>query len=199
MTIVICGAGVMGISAAYQLAVQHGLSNILILDELPPFTLTSDKSTECYRNWWPGPGDAMVQLMNRSISLMEEMAAQNNNIFKMNKRGYLYVSTDLTNVDALRRSAQEASALGAGELREHGLDSTTYSPAHPKTIPLFELKHSRCATRAPRRLAQRPNLWHVDVGASPLCRRAIPQRSRDCGQYKCRPCEIHTARRRRAN
>ena len=34
-----------------------------------PLSLTSDKSTECYRNWWPGPGDAMVRLMNRSIDL----------------------------------------------------------------------------------------------------------------------------------
>lgn len=126
--IVICGAGIMGISAAYQLAVVHGQRNVLLIDERPPLTLTSDKSTECYRNWWPGPGDAMVRLMNRSITLMEGMAAQSSNIFNLNRRGYLYVTTDPARVGALRASANEASSLGAGEVREHGRGSATYQP-----------------------------------------------------------------------
>ena len=115
--IVICGAGIMGISAAYQLAVKNGLKNILLIDDRSPLTLTSDKSTEAYRNWWPGPGDAMVRLMNRSIVLMEDMARTCNNVFKLNRRGYLYVTTDPARVAALRSSAEEASSLGAGELR----------------------------------------------------------------------------------
>lgn len=125
--IVICGAGIMGISAAYQLAVKRGIKNIVIIDERPTLTLTSDKSTECYRNWWPGPGDAMVRLMNRSIALMEEMARASNNIFKLNRRGYLYLTTDPNRVAALRASAEEASALGAGDVREHG-SGNAYQP-----------------------------------------------------------------------
>jgi hypothetical protein len=27
----------------------------VIVGERPPLSRTSDKSTECYRNWWPGP------------------------------------------------------------------------------------------------------------------------------------------------
>jgi len=46
--IVICGAGIAGISAAYFLA-QAGLQDILLLDERPPLPLTSAHSTECYR------------------------------------------------------------------------------------------------------------------------------------------------------
>jgi hypothetical protein len=126
--VVICGAGILGISVAYQLTLKRGVKNILLIDERPPLTLTSDKSTECYRNWWPGPGDAMVRLMNRSIALTEEMAHQSNNIFKLNHRGYLYVTTDLTRVAALRASAEEASALGAGSLREHASSSNAYAP-----------------------------------------------------------------------
>ena len=72
--IVICGAGISGIAAAYQLAVTHGVHQVVLVDERPPLTLTSDKSTECYRNWWPGPGDAMVRFMNRSIDLLETLA-----------------------------------------------------------------------------------------------------------------------------
>lgn len=127
--VVICGAGIMGISAAYQLA-QCGLKDILIVDEHPPLTVTSDKSTECYRNWWPGPGDAMVRLMNRSIRLMEDMARSCNNMFKLNKRGYLYVTTDASQVDSLRAAANEASSLGAGEVREHTTGSQSYTPHH---------------------------------------------------------------------
>jgi glycine/D-amino acid oxidase-like deaminating enzyme len=46
--VVICGAGLGGISAAYYLAVVEGITDIVIVDERPPLTLTSDKSTECY-------------------------------------------------------------------------------------------------------------------------------------------------------
>ena len=65
--VVICGAGIAGIAAAYHLAVRRGVRGVVLVDEGAPLSLTSDKSTECYRNWWPGPGDDMVALMNRSI------------------------------------------------------------------------------------------------------------------------------------
>ena len=84
--IVICGAGIAGISAAYYLAVKRGVKDILIVDELPPMTLTSDKSAECYRNWWAGPGNAMVGLMNHSIDLLETMAQETGNIFNLSRR-----------------------------------------------------------------------------------------------------------------
>ncbi len=38
-------------------------------------SLTSSKGTEAYRNWWPGPGDTMVRFMNRSIELLDAIAA----------------------------------------------------------------------------------------------------------------------------
>jgi len=52
--IVICGAGIAGIAAAYFLTLR-GMRNITLVDERAPLSLTSDKSTEAYRNWWPGP------------------------------------------------------------------------------------------------------------------------------------------------
>ena len=127
-SVVICGAGILGISAAYQLAVKHEIGDVLIVDERPPLTLTSDKSTECYRNWWPGPGDAMVSLMNRSIDLMEEFARLSNNQFALNRRGYLYATCETNGIQTLRAAAAEAHSLGAGRLREHGQDSSTYQP-----------------------------------------------------------------------
>jgi glycine/D-amino acid oxidase-like deaminating enzyme len=45
--IIICGAGIAGISAAYSLAVRQGIRRVLLIDERAPLSLTSDKSTEC--------------------------------------------------------------------------------------------------------------------------------------------------------
>lgn len=117
--VVICGAGIAGVSAAYHLAVRRGIKNIALVDERAPLSLTSDKSTECYRNWWPGPGDAMVQLMNRSIDLLEELARASGNVFHLNRRGYLYVTGDESRIADLKNAGLEAQALGAGPLRVH--------------------------------------------------------------------------------
>jgi glycine/D-amino acid oxidase-like deaminating enzyme len=92
--VIICGAGIAGIAAAYHLAVRRGVRGVVLVDERPPLSLTSDKSTECYRNWWPGPGTDMVALMNRSIDLLEELARESGNAFRMNRRGYLFATAD---------------------------------------------------------------------------------------------------------
>src|SRR5215468_1916008 len=117
--IVICGAGIAGAAAAYHLAVEHGLTDIVLVEQGDPLALTSDKSTECYRNWWPGPGDAMVAFMNRSIDLLEEIARATDNRIQLNRRGYVYATADAARIPLLRRAAQEAAALGAGPLRIH--------------------------------------------------------------------------------
>jgi glycine/D-amino acid oxidase-like deaminating enzyme len=131
--VVICGAGIGGIATAYFLAARHGTRGICLVDERAPLSLTSDKSTECYRNWWPGPGDAMVQMMNRSIDLLEELAAESSNLFHLNRRGYLYATTNPNRVADLEGFAEEASSLGAGEVRPHPPGSShTYHPAQPE-------------------------------------------------------------------
>lgn len=127
--VVICGAGIAGVAAAYHLTVRGGLRDVVLVDERAPLSLTSDKSTECYRNWWPGPGDAMVALMNRSIDLLEELARESGNVFRLNRRGYLFVTADPDRVPALARAAEEAAALGAGPLRRHPGPGGDYRPA----------------------------------------------------------------------
>lgn len=117
--VVICGAGIAGVSAAYHLAVRHGVRDVLVVDERPPLSLTSDKSTEAYRNWWPGPDDAMVRLMNRSIDLLEDLAVGCNNRFLLNRRGYLYATGTPARAERYRSAGELASAQGAGDLRIH--------------------------------------------------------------------------------
>ena len=132
--VVICGAGIAGISTAWQLAAKHKMRNVVLVDERPPMTLTSDKSTEAYRNWWPGPDDAMVRLMNRSIDLLEKMAEASDNRFLMNRRGYVYATANPERVEAMRASAVLASSYGAGPLRVHagGTGGPDYLPAPAK-------------------------------------------------------------------
>jgi glycine/D-amino acid oxidase-like deaminating enzyme len=132
--VVICGAGIAGISAAYHLSHKHGVNDIVLIDELPPLSLTSDKSTECYRNWWPGPGGGMVQLMNRSIDLLETWATESRNRFHLNRRGYLFATADLERARGFEESGREISGLGAGPLRVHlgEAGDPVYQPAPPE-------------------------------------------------------------------
>ncbi len=124
--VVICGAGILGISAAYYLS-KAGVKDIILVDERPPLSLTSDRSTECYRNWWQD--SAMLNLMNRSIDLMEKLAEESNNIFNMNRRGYLYATAVEEKIPALIERSKRTSSLGAGPVRVHTADNSSYQPA----------------------------------------------------------------------
>ena len=124
--VVICGAGITGVVAAYFLS-RAGIKNIRLIDEHPPLSFTSDRSTECYRNWWADT--EMLALMNRSIDLMEMLAEESGNVFRMNRRGYLYVTADEGKVAYLRTTSQQISDLGAGPLRVHSSSSLYYQPS----------------------------------------------------------------------
>jgi glycine/D-amino acid oxidase-like deaminating enzyme len=132
--VVICGAGIAGISAAYYLSAHHGINNILLVDGRAPLSLTSDKSTECYRNWWPGPGNAMVALMNRSIDLLDRLAEESGNIFNLNRRGYLYLTGNAERISEFQMAAREPSELGAGSVRVHDgrPGASPYIPSRPE-------------------------------------------------------------------
>ena len=117
--VVICGAGIAGIATAHALAVTHGVRDVLLVDERAPLTLTSDKSTEAYRNWWPGPDDAMVQLVNRSIDLLEQWSDSSDDRFGLNRRGYLYATRDADTAQRFVADAQRATEQGAGAVRTY--------------------------------------------------------------------------------
>ena len=126
--VVICGAGIAGVAAAYHLT-RRDITSIVLVDEGPPLSLTSDKSAESYRNWWPGPGSDMVSLMNRSIDLMEDLARESGNVFLMNRRGYLFATAQPEQVERYLRAAEEAAVLGVGPVRVHRSPGDDYRPA----------------------------------------------------------------------
>ena len=140
---VVCGAGIAGVSACYFLSVVRGVEDVVIVDPRPPLTLTSDKSTECYRNWWPSP--PMVGFMDRSIDLLEGLAEQSDNAFHLSRRGYLY----LHGIDG-GRDTEGAEAISGSELAD----------AYP-----YLTSEAKRAVRVPRAgwfSAQQLGAWMLD-------------------------------------
>ena len=117
--IVVCGAGMAGAAAAYQLAVRHRVPNVVIVDEREPLTLTSDKGTQGYRNWFDGPDDTMARFVGRSVSILEELAEASGNAFKLSRHGYAFVTASVEVREKLRAQARRLESFGAGAAREH--------------------------------------------------------------------------------
>lgn len=127
--VVICGAGIAGVAAAYHLVVEHGLDNVVMVEPGNPLSLTSDKSTEAYRNWWPGPDWAMTAFMNRSIDLIEGIARATDNRINLNRRGYVFATADATKIPFLETMAKTAEAHGGGAVRFHETTRSAYTPS----------------------------------------------------------------------
>lgn len=128
--VVICGAGMAGIAVAYHLSVRNHVARVVLVDERTPMTLTSDKGTAAYRNWFPGPGDTMVRFMNRSIDLLEEINQLSGHAIALNRRGYIYLTANPAQIPAFRSAALDFCARGGGEFREHP-GPVPYTPAPP--------------------------------------------------------------------
>ena len=181
--VVICGAGIAG-RGRWRITWRCGAASdgVVLVDERPPLSLTSDKSAESYRNWWPGPGDAMVALMNRSIDLLEELARESGNVFRMNRRGYLFATADPARSPDFIRAAEEATDRGAAAARVHATARERLSPGarrrlrgaagrEPTSSPIASLirrafplpgrGHGGAAPRPALRLVQRPAARHV--------------------------------------
>ncbi len=135
--VVICGGGIAGIAAAYHLTARQGVPRVLLVDERPLLTLTSDKSTEAYRNWWPGPDVAMRRLMNRSIDLLEELAHESDNRFLLNRRGYAYATADPERAAGMKAAALAATDVGDVRLHESGTGRFQTSPYTPAAAEGF--------------------------------------------------------------
>jgi glycine/D-amino acid oxidase-like deaminating enzyme len=126
--VVICGAGIAGVAAAYALT-QHGVTNVVLVEPGNPLSLTSDKSTEAYRNWWPGPEQAMTAFMNRSIDLIEGIACATGNRINLNRRGYAFATADEAKIPFLQSMAQMAEMRGGGPARFHDTGASGYTPS----------------------------------------------------------------------
>ncbi|MEM7125835.1 MAG: FAD-binding oxidoreductase [Chloroflexota bacterium] len=125
--VIICGAGSAGVAAAYYLATNHQITNTLLIDKHAPLSQTSAKSGENIRAWWPV--QPMIDLANRSMELMEQLALETNNAINLEKRGYAYATKDVT---SLKPYLEHYQTLDVGEIRFHNVhtDPNLYVPPY---------------------------------------------------------------------
>lgn len=122
--IVVCGAGVAGVAAAYHLAALHGARRVTLVDPLEPLTGVSARSLEGYRAWFPDP--VMTGFMGRSVALLDALVEESGGGVRMNRRGYVLLTRDR---DRLAAWARESSAGGVALRRHPG--PAPYVPADP--------------------------------------------------------------------
>jgi len=89
--IVICGAGIAGIATAYYLSVKYKQKDIVLIDSMLPMSLTTSKSGENYRDYWPQA--CMTEFVSHSIDLMHSLNQSDTNpLFEMRDIGYDFIS-----------------------------------------------------------------------------------------------------------
>lgn len=136
---IVVGAGIAGIATAYALSAAKA-GRIALLDNGPPLGLTSDKSTECYRNFWPGPDSAMAELVADSIELLHQHTLASHNQIQLHQRGYLFATARQAELVSLQQLAEKNASYGGGDLRVHqtGSSASRYraSPDHGFDVDL---------------------------------------------------------------
>jgi sarcosine oxidase, subunit beta len=103
--VVIAGAGIGGVAAAYQLAVRAGVTRVVVVDPREPLSLTTSRGSEAYRNYWPGPDDTMMRFIDRSIDLLAALDHESGHAFALNRRGYVFLTADPAEAERLRATA----------------------------------------------------------------------------------------------
>lgn len=89
--IAICGAGIAGIATAYYLTQSNENLDILLIDKQLPLSLTTSKSGENFRDFWPQKcmRDFSIHSINLMKTLKEEFGEA---AFKMSFSGYNFIS-----------------------------------------------------------------------------------------------------------
>lgn len=88
--ICIVGAGIAGVATAYWLSARFEAGSVVLIDPNQPLSFTTAASGENFRRYWPQL--PLRALAGRSIDLMEEIAGEHGNPFKLRFSGYEFVS-----------------------------------------------------------------------------------------------------------
>ena len=185
--ITICGAGIAGIATAYYLATKYDQKNIILIDKNQPMSLTTSKSGENFRDYWPQP--CMTALARHSMSLMQTLSEESDNAFEMRYSGYDFVSesigreifptdhlNDPSNANSLSRitgadviqasqtylskSIQQLVHINeAGAIDVHALGSLLLSKARKAGVRLIQATVEN--------IEKRPEGFNVDLSGNP--------------------------------
>ncbi len=115
--VVICGAGIAGIATGHYLATKHGVKRIALVDKLLPMSLTTSKSGENFRDYWPQA--CMASFAGHSLDLMKTLATESDNAFDIRFFGYEFVSES---VDSEIFPSEHLRERGSGlrQIRDSG-------------------------------------------------------------------------------
>ncbi|DBA04051.1 TPA: hypothetical protein N0F65_009398 [Lagenidium giganteum] len=121
--VVVVGAGVAGCSAFYHLAkLNRGNPAFkpILVDALPPLSLTSANGSFSYRNWFPSDAEApMRELVVRSIDQLDEISKQTDNMIELNRNGYLFVTREPAKIQEFLSMGKKLESNGGGTIRVH--------------------------------------------------------------------------------
>ena len=126
--VAVVGAGIAGIATAYYLSIRDQVASVLLVDSRQAMSFTSAQSGDNYRNWWPHP--TMVDFTNDSIDLMEGLARESSNVFRMTRRGYA-LATRRKTIDDLVTELHAGYAIGddgAIRMRADGANHSYQAP-----------------------------------------------------------------------
>jgi len=77
-------------------------------------------------------GDEFHQMVDQFPEVrrsLEELARESGNVFRLNRRGYLFATADPARVPRFVETAREAATLGSGPVRLHATAASDYEPA----------------------------------------------------------------------
>src|SRR5678815_5746163 len=102
--IVIVGAGIMGLSIAYNLARHHGVKNITIVDRGYLCGGASGRNGGGVRAQWSS--ESNVRLMQESIRICRDFASEMKINVWFRQGGYLFLARSQEKVRALEQSVR---------------------------------------------------------------------------------------------
>jgi len=124
----VIGAGIVGIAVAYYLCVRHGQRDVVLVEAGAPMAMTSARSGENYRNWWPQ--QVMQEFTSHSIAEMEIIARATGNRIRMNRRGYVLATRRADPSDLIAELHAGYGAEAGRMIRMHeGATAAAYQPA----------------------------------------------------------------------
>ena len=127
--VAVCGAGIAGIATAYYLAKKYGRSKVALIDRLLPMSLTTSKSGENFRDYWPQ--ECMASFAGRSLDLMEDLANDSDDAFDMRFFGYDFVSESRdNNILGVAPLAGPSRRPGSGLKRNRDADAILQQHPH---------------------------------------------------------------------
>lgn len=145
--VVVVGAGIMGLSTAYHLAKNHGVSRVIVIDASYLCGGASGRNGGGVRAQWSS--ETNVRLMQESVELCKEFAAEHRINTWFRQGGYLFLARSEDKRRDLERSVAVQNACGlptrmlsakeavgvVPELDPSGVVAASYNPYDAVVFP----------------------------------------------------------------